>query len=201
MYQILAGSEYALASYSLFFDLCEKTKKKKKTKNKNWNFGLSYLGNAWHDLLQFWNPASPYRRAVPQQIWWSSGKRLRIYGCVKIATLLFLLIYSLRLRAPQASWAARHTTMCLDKIEQQYVVHHKSRHMVVCCVAQLGTQMEWVYKQKQQSCDFTHMYYMTPQPNGTNFTEELLSIQGTPHFKFERNLFSHSRDMSEQKNN
>jgi len=74
-------------------DLYEKTKKK--MKNKNWSFGLSYLGNAWHDLLQFWNPASPYRRAVSQQIWWFSGKRARIYGCMKIATLLFLLLYSL----------------------------------------------------------------------------------------------------------
>jgi len=66
--------------------LCEKTKnKKKKTKNKNWN---SYLGNTWHDLLQFWNPASSYRRAVPQQIWWFLGERSQIYECVKIATLL-----------------------------------------------------------------------------------------------------------------
>ena len=84
------------------FVICAKRRRKKtskkKTKNKNWNFGLLYLGKAGRDLLQFCNPASPYRpyrRAVPQQIWWSSGKRSRIYECVKIATLLFLLIYSL----------------------------------------------------------------------------------------------------------
>jgi len=52
------------------FVICAKRRRrrKKKTKNKNWNFGLSYLGNAWRDLLQFWNPASPYRWAVSQQI-------------------------------------------------------------------------------------------------------------------------------------
>jgi len=47
---------------------------------------------SWCDLFQFWNPASPYRRAVPQQIWWPSGKRSWIYECVKITTLFFLLI-------------------------------------------------------------------------------------------------------------
>ena len=66
-----------------------------KTKNKNWNFGLSYLGNALRDLIQFWNSAFPYRQALPQQMWWSLGKRSQIYECVKIATLLFLFIYSL----------------------------------------------------------------------------------------------------------
>jgi len=38
--------------------LCEK--KKKKMMNKNWNFAHLYLGNCWHDLLRFWNVASPY---------------------------------------------------------------------------------------------------------------------------------------------
>ena len=84
------------------FAICAKRRRrKKKTKNKKWNFGLSYLGNAWCDLLQFWNAASPYKWAVSQQIWWSLGKKSRIYGCVKIETLLFLLIHSLPFaRAP-----------------------------------------------------------------------------------------------------
>jgi len=78
------------------FVICVKRRRKrKKTKKNNWNFGLSYLRNAWCDLFQFWNPASPHRWALPQQVWWSSVKRSRIYECLKIATLLFLLIYSL----------------------------------------------------------------------------------------------------------
>ena len=97
VYQISAGSEYALAS----FVICAKRqRRRRKNEEKTWNFGLSYLGNTWHDLLQFWNPASPYRHAVPQQIWWSLGKRSRIYECVKISTLLFLLIYSLPFARP-----------------------------------------------------------------------------------------------------
>ena len=56
---------------------------------------LLYLRNGWRDLLQFWNVASRHRRALPQQIWCFSDKRLLIYECMKIATLLFLLIYLL----------------------------------------------------------------------------------------------------------
>ena len=62
--------------------------KRKKTRNENRNFGHSYLGNGWCDLLQLWNVASCYRQAFPPQIWCSSDKRSRIYECVKIATLL-----------------------------------------------------------------------------------------------------------------
>jgi len=90
--------------------------KEKKTKSKNWNFAHLYLGNSWRDLLQFWNVASPYRQTLPQQIWCSSDKRWRIYECAKIATLLFLLIYSLPFAQPPFSWAARHTTVCLDYV-------------------------------------------------------------------------------------
>ena len=97
--------------HSWFLCLC---KKKKKTKNKNWNFGRSYLGNGWHDLLQLWNVASCYRRAFSPQIWCSSDKRSQMYECVKIITLLFLLIYLLPFAHAPFSWAARHTTVCLD---------------------------------------------------------------------------------------
>ena len=74
--------------------VCAK-RSRKKNKEKNWNFGLLYLRNGWSDLLQIWDVALHHRRALPQQIWCSSDKRSRIYECVKIATLLFLLIYSL----------------------------------------------------------------------------------------------------------
>ena len=68
--------------------------KEKKTKKNTEAFGLLYLRNGWYDLLQIWNVACHYRRALPQQIWCSLDKRSRIYECVKITTLLFLLVYS-----------------------------------------------------------------------------------------------------------
>ena len=71
-----------------FLCLCEKKKKKRRTKTE------TLVSHSWHDVLQFWNPDSPYRQAVPQQIWCSSDKRSHIYECVKITTLLFLLIYT-----------------------------------------------------------------------------------------------------------
>ena len=105
------------------FVICAKRRRRRrrirrKKTNKNWNFGLSYLGNAWRNLLQFWNPASPYRRAVPQQIWWSSGKRSLIYECVKIATLLVLLIYSL----PFARARGRTTHYRVSWLNSRFVV-------------------------------------------------------------------------------
>jgi len=84
-------------------------------KNKTRNFGHSYLGNGWSDLLQLWNVASCYRRALPLQIWCSLDKRIRIYERVKITTLLYLLIYTLLFAHAPFSWAARHTTVYLHK--------------------------------------------------------------------------------------
>ena len=57
-------------------------------KNRTQNFGRSYLGNGWCNLLQLWNVTSYYRRSFPPQIWCSSDKRSRIYECVKIATFV-----------------------------------------------------------------------------------------------------------------
>ena len=96
--------------------VCCAKRREKKTKNKNWNFAHLYLGNGWRDLLRFLNVASPYRLALSQQILCSSDKRWRIYECVKIATLLFLLIYLLLFARAPFSWAVRHTTVCLDSI-------------------------------------------------------------------------------------
>ena len=55
---------------------------------------------------------SPTARALVQQIWFQSDKGSRSYKGVKITFTFFLLIYSW-CGAP-ASWAARHTTVCLD---------------------------------------------------------------------------------------
>ena len=69
--------------------------RRKKNEEKNWNFGHLYLRNGWYNLLRIWSVAFRYGQALPQQIWCSSDKRSQIYKCVKMATLLFLLIYSL----------------------------------------------------------------------------------------------------------
>ena len=97
-----------------------KKKKKKKMKNKNRNFDHSYLGNSWCNLLQLWNVASYYRQALPPQMWCSLDKRSRIYECVEIVTLLFLLIYSLPFAHALFSWTTRNTTVYLDPREQRW---------------------------------------------------------------------------------
>ena len=84
----------------------EKTKKLKR------NFVRSYLGNGWSDFLQIWYVDYPNWAARLQQIWFQSDKGSQSYIGVKIAFSFFLLIYS-RCGAP-ASWAARHTIVCLD---------------------------------------------------------------------------------------
>ena len=37
----------------------EEVEKEKKTKKKKTNFGRSYLGNGWSDVLQIWNVDFP----------------------------------------------------------------------------------------------------------------------------------------------
>jgi len=52
------------------------------------------------------------------------GDRSRIYECGRIATLLFLLIYSLPFARTPFSWAARHTTVCLDTLNHNITTSH-----------------------------------------------------------------------------
>ena len=87
------------------FVICAKRRRKKKRRTKT-NFCLSYLGNTWRDFLQFWNPASPYRRQFHSKFGdlWVKG-----HGSMNA----WKYTHS-RLRAPMASWAARRTTVCLD---------------------------------------------------------------------------------------
>ena len=94
-----------------------KMKKKKKTKKLKRNFVRSYLGNGWSDFLQIWYVDYPNWAARLQQIWFQSDKGSQSYIGVKIAFSFFLLIYS-RCGAP-ASWAARHTIVCLDIVSQR----------------------------------------------------------------------------------
>ena len=99
--------------YGEFCEVCEMKKmKKKKTKKLKRNFVRSYLGNGWSDSLQIWYVDSPSWAARLKQIWFQSDKGSQSYIGVKIAFSFFLLIYS-RCGAP-ASWAARHTIVCLD---------------------------------------------------------------------------------------
>ena len=110
MCQISATSEHAFVFYGEFCEVCEM--KKKKTKKLKRNFVRSYLGNGWSDFLQIWYVDYPNWAASLQQMWFQSDKGSQNYTGVKIAFSFFLLIYS-RCGAP-ASWAARHTIVCLD---------------------------------------------------------------------------------------
>ena len=118
--QISARLQHAYTSYSDFCKVCEMTKKKKKKKMKKFlrNFVDSYLGNGLRDLVKIWNITSPCHL----------GKALQSYRCVKIATLLFLSIYSLRLRTPRI--LGSHDTLLCVLI---YFNAHISKLMVCTC--------------------------------------------------------------------
>ena len=57
-------------------------------------------GNGFCDFLQIWFAVFLIRHAPRQQFWHKSDKRSQINICMKIATLLFLLVYSCSLRMP-----------------------------------------------------------------------------------------------------
>ena len=122
MCQISAKSEHAFVFYGEFCEVCEMKmmKKKKKTKKLKRKFVRSYLGNGWSDFLQIWYVDYPNWAERLQQIWFQSDKGSQSYIGVKIAFSFFLLIYS-RCGAP-ASWAARHTIVCLDLIQNSQAV-------------------------------------------------------------------------------
>ena len=96
----------------------EEKEKKKKPRKKKRNFGHSYLGNGLSDFLQIWNVDSPSWWATLQQIWFQSNKLSPRYESVKMTFSFFLSIYS-RCGAP-ASWATRHTIVCLDLFCSSY---------------------------------------------------------------------------------
>ena len=104
-----------------FFQVSEKRKKKLESM-------LTHIsgGNALCCFLQIWCVVSLDRRAPLQQLWCSSDKKPWSFQCVKIVTLVFLLIYSRSL----SSWATRHTTVCLDvtyyKRGFHYMLHPSS---------------------------------------------------------------------------
>jgi len=71
-----------------------------------------YLGNTWCNLVKIWNVRWWHWPAFLLQKSFCFVKVSRSYAYVKIALLFFLLITH-GFGAP-ASWAARHTTVCLD---------------------------------------------------------------------------------------
>ena len=104
-----------------------RNEEEEKTKKLKRNFVRSYLGNGWSDFLQIWYVDYPNWAARLQQIWFQSDKGSQSYIGVKIAFSFFLLIYS-RCGAP-ASWAARHTIVCLDlksnytiQVDHEYII-------------------------------------------------------------------------------
>ena len=97
---------------AIFASVRKDEEEEKKTKKKKRNFGRSYLGNGLSDFLKIWNVDSPSWRTTLQQIWFQSDKLSPRYKSVKMTFSFFLSIYS-RCSAP-ASWAARHTIVCLD---------------------------------------------------------------------------------------
>ena len=117
--QIVRRSERAFAFYSNFCKCAKRRRRRrKKRRKKKRNFGRSCLGNGLSDFLQTWNVDSSSWRATLQQIWFQSDKLSPRYKSVKMTFSFFLSIYS-RCGAP-ASWAARHTIVCLDVHYYQY---------------------------------------------------------------------------------
>ena len=84
----------------------EKEKKKENKNNTKPIFERSYLGNAWRDLVEFWNVGYWRWRASPQQKLSGFVQVARSYIYVKIALFFFLSIYS---RVWRASFLGRMT--------------------------------------------------------------------------------------------
>ena len=106
------GDRSTRLRFIAIFASVRKDEEEKKRRKKKQNFGHSYFGNGLSDFLQIWNVDSPSWRATLQQIWFQSDEVSPRYKCVKMTFSFFLSIYS-RCGAP-ASWAARHTIVCLD---------------------------------------------------------------------------------------
>jgi len=80
----------------------EEERKKKKLFQ---NFAHLYLAIGWSNLLQIWYLVQGISAA-------NLGKISQSYIGVKITFFVFLSLYSCC--SMMASWAARHTTVCLD---------------------------------------------------------------------------------------
>ena len=113
------------------FASVQKDKEEKKNEEKR-NFGRLHLGNGLSDLFQIWHVDSPSWQATLLKFWFQSDKVSSRYKSVKMTFSFFLLIYS-RCGAP-ASWAARHTTMCLNICLVGQAVLHMSQISSSCII-------------------------------------------------------------------
>jgi len=84
---------------------------RKKNEETQSTFEGSYLRNAWCDLVEIWNVRWWRWPAFSALKSFSFIKVSRSYVYVKIALLFFLLIT--HWCGALASWAARHTTVCV----------------------------------------------------------------------------------------
>jgi len=75
--QIWRKSDYAIAFWGSFLQVCEK--KKKKNEENEWLYEGLYFRNGWCDLLQIWYVFSPNMPAPAQLIWSCLVKRPRSY--------------------------------------------------------------------------------------------------------------------------
>jgi len=99
------------------FHIFTKTRKKKKPRNQETKliFEGSYLGNALCDLAEIWNVRCWHWQAFPLQKLFCFVKVSQSYVRIRTWKLsfLFFLLITHWCGAP-ASWAAQHTTVCLD---------------------------------------------------------------------------------------
>ena len=103
----------AFEFYSTFCKCATRKRKIRRKKNEETKpiCEVAYLGNARSDFAQIWNVECCSWRACPQQKSSCFIKEAQSYGGAKIA--FSSCQYTHGCYAP-ASWAARHTTVCLD---------------------------------------------------------------------------------------
>jgi len=94
------------------FTPLQKEEKEEKNEETKPIFEGSFLRNAMCNLVEFWNVSWWHWQAFPLQKLFCFVKVSQSYVYMKIVFLFFLLI--IHWCGAVASWAARHTTVCLD---------------------------------------------------------------------------------------
>ena len=100
-----------------FMPWWKEEKKPEKNEETKSIFESLSLGNHWHDLVEIWSVGYWWWRASPQQKSSSFIQAVWSYVYAKIAILFFL-----SMCGTLVSWAARHTTGCLNKISFESVL-------------------------------------------------------------------------------
>ena len=124
MLQISRQSIKARTSYSNFKKCC----RKKKYKENKTNFEGAYLGNGLVDSAQIWNWRCPTPRKLTENFVYFCSGSVELHmreDSIFLTPVKYTLVY----RTPKVSWAARHTTVCLDVLKQY------------CCICYI-----WIYQ-------------------------------------------------------